>query len=105
MKFVVEYASNGRPYWSLTSSNGKMVAWAGQTFPTTYNANRAAEDFKAGAKTARYETYLDDGGKWRWRAWRGSDKVAASGESFYGKYEAERAYENVRDTAGGATGP
>jgi hypothetical protein len=41
---------------------------------------------------------------WRWRAWRSSDKVASSGEPFYGEYEAKRAAANVRDHAGYATG-
>jgi uncharacterized protein YegP (UPF0339 family) len=66
---------------------------------------RVACEFKAGAKTARYETNEDTGGSWRWLAGRSSDKVAASGESFYSESNAERAYENVRDNAGNATGP
>lgn len=55
-----------------------MVAWAGENFSSTYNASRAASAFKSGAATARYEVYEDNGGSWRWRAWRSSDKVAAS---------------------------
>lgn len=81
-----------------------MVAWAGETFASQSNATRAAKSFKAGAATARYETYTDSGGSWRWRAWRSSDKVASSGESFDGEYEAQRAADNVRDNAGSASG-
>jgi uncharacterized protein len=91
--------------WHLYADNNKQVAWAGESFDSAANAERAARDFKAGAKTARYETFKDSGGDWRWRAWRSSDKVAASGESFYSESNAERAYENVRDNAGSATGP
>lgn len=105
MKFEVLNDTAGKPYWHLKSSNGEIVAWSGQRFSSHSAAHQAAQAFKVGAKTARYEPYLDDGGKWRWRAWRSSDKVAASGESFYGKYEAERAAANVRDNAGSATGP
>jgi uncharacterized protein YegP (UPF0339 family) len=105
MRFLVADNTAGKPSWWLYSSNDEKVAWAGETFASTSNAKRAAESFKAGAKTARYETYEDTGGNWRWRAWRSSDKVAASGESFASKYNAARAYENVRDNAGSATGP
>lgn len=91
----------GRPSWWLYSSNHEMVAWAGETFASLYNAKRAAESFKAGAFTARYETYTDAAGKWRWRAWRSSDKVAASGESFSSKASAAAAAENVQRNAGG----
>jgi len=92
--------------WRLYGDNGRMVAWAGETFASTSNATRAANAFKAGAATARYEVYQESGGNdWRWRAWRSSDKVASSGEDFASKSNAERAAENVRDNAGSAEGP
>jgi uncharacterized protein YegP (UPF0339 family) len=105
MRFTVGDTSGGEPSWWLYSSNGEMVAWAGETFASTSNAERAAESFKSGASTARYEIYADAGDKYRWRAWRSSDKVASSGESFASKSNAEHAAENVRDNAGSATGP
>jgi uncharacterized protein YegP (UPF0339 family) len=89
----------------LYGDNGEMVAWAGETFASESNALRACEQFKAGARTARYEPYVDQGDRWRWRAWRSSDKVASSGESFDSKSNAERAAANVRDNAGSASGP
>lgn len=104
-RFSANYDSGGHATWWLYASNGEMVAWAGQSFSTLYDAQRAARAFKAGAATARYDVYQDTGGHWRWRAWRSSDKVAASGESFYSKYDAERAAKNVQANAGGATGP
>lgn len=97
-------SSSGGPTWWLYGGNHEMVAWAGESFASDWNAKRAAQSFKEGAKTARYELYEDAGGKWRWRAWRSSDKVAASGESFSSKYSAQRAADNVRDNAGAATG-
>jgi uncharacterized protein len=103
--FSVGNNQAGQPSWWLYGDNNRMVAWAGETFDSTSNATRAATAFKAGAATARYEVYADTGGRWRWRAWRSSDKVAASGESFDGEYEARRAAENVRANAGSATGP
>lgn len=104
MKFVVTTTSIGSPTWKLVASNGEMVAWAGESFDSDSNALRAARAFKAGADEARYETYRDAGGFYRWRAWRGSDKVASSGEHFHSESNADRAAENVRAKAGSATG-
>ncbi|KQV73864.1 hypothetical protein ASC61_01910 [Aeromicrobium sp. Root344] len=105
MYFKVGPTESGASSWWLYSGNHEMVAWAGETFASSSNASRAANSFKVGASSARYEIYEDAGSKWRWRAWRSSDKVAASGESFTGQYEAQRAADNVRDNAGSATGP
>lgn len=105
MRFSVGNNKGGKPSWWLYGNNDEMVAWAGETFASMPNATRAAQAFKTGAKTARYEVYLDSGSSWRWRAWRSSDKVAASGESFVSRQSAERAAYNVRDNAGGANGP
>lgn len=104
MRFSAGPTQNGAYSWWLYSGN-ENVAWAGETFASEYNARRAAQAFKIGAATARYDVYLDGGSKWRWRAWRSSDKVASSGESFSSRWSAERAAENVRDNAGRATGP
>lgn len=105
MRFSVNATTSGDYSWWLYGGNDRKVAWAGETFASRSNATRAAESFKAGAATARYEVYQDTGGNWRWRAWRSSDKVASSGESFAGKFEAHRAAENVRDNSGSADGP
>ena len=102
MRFAVGQNQAGNYTWWLYAANNKMVAWAGEAFASQYNAQRAAASFKAGAYWARYEVYLDSGQAWRWRAWRGSDKVAASGESFSSKSAAEAAAENVRLNAGSA---
>lgn len=104
MRFSVGNNTAGHASWWLYGANGETVAWAGETFASMSNAERAARAFKAGAATARYEIYADAAGEYRWRAWRSSDKVATSGEAFDTKYNAERAAENVRRNAGGATG-
>lgn len=104
MRFSVGVSEAGKPSWWLYSSNGQQVAWAGETFASSTNATRAAHAFKQGASTAKFEVYADKGGKFRWRAWRGSDKVASSGESFSSEYNAQRAADNVRLNAGSATG-
>lgn len=105
MRFLATEDKADNPCWWLYGGNSEMVAWAGETFASVGNAKRAAEAFKVGAATARYEVYLDSAGQWRWRAWRSSDKVAASGESFASEPNARRAADNVRDNARNATGP
>lgn len=105
MQFEVLNDTAGKPWWRLKSGNGKLVAWSGETFSSHAKAKEMAQAFKVGAKTARYDVYKDNGGNYRWRAWRSSDIVASSGESFDGEWEAKRAADNVRDNAGGATGP
>lgn len=105
MRFHVGNTTAGKPSWWLYGDNHKKVAWAGETFASIANARRAAEAFKTAAAMCRYETYLDDGGSPRWRAWHSSDKVAASGESFSSVSAAEAAAENVRLNAGSADLP
>jgi len=104
MRFEVANDKAGKPSWWLYANNNELVAWAGETFASLYNAERAAGAFKVAAKVARYEVYLDGAGQYRWRAWRSSDKVAASGEAFSSKWAAEVAAANVRDNAGNAGG-
>ncbi|MFN8046586.1 MAG: hypothetical protein U0Q08_11160 [Dermatophilaceae bacterium] len=99
-RFHVDYNRAGAATWWLYGNNNEMVAWAGESFASLANARRAASAFKAGARSARYDVYLDAAGAWRWRAWRSSDKVAASGESFSSEYAAQRAAANVSDNAG-----
>ena len=70
MHFHIGNNKAGNPSWWLYAANNKQVAWAGESFTSMSNARRAAESFKAGAKTARYEIYADSGGHYRWRAWR-----------------------------------
>ncbi|NYD57047.1 uncharacterized protein YegP (UPF0339 family) [Nocardioides marinisabuli] len=103
-RFHVGDNTAGKPSWWLYASNNEMVAWAGESFDSRYNAQRAAAAFKAGTKTARYDIYQDAGDAWRWRAWRGSDKVASSGESFSSRSAAEQAAARVRENAGTAAG-
>lgn len=104
MRFEVGADQGGHYTWRLYGDNNRMVAWAGESFDSQSNAQRAATSFKAGASSARYETYLDGASAWRWRAWRSSDKVASSGESFSSHAAAQGAADNVRDHAGTATG-
>jgi uncharacterized protein len=80
--------------------HSELIAWVGETFASVHNALRAANAFKAGASTARYDVYLDASNAYRWRAWRSSDKVAASGQSFSSKSAAQVAADNVGRNAG-----
>ncbi|MFV0253274.1 MAG: hypothetical protein ACK5H2_08045 [Beutenbergiaceae bacterium] len=103
MRFKVGYNRGKQATWWLYAHNGQLVAWAGEAFASLSNAQRAAAAFKAGAASARYEVYEDARGTWRWRAWRSSDKVAASGEAFSNQPAARRATDNVHDNARTAT--
>lgn len=104
MYFEVSNDAGGHPTWKLYGANHELVAWAGESFFSTHNAERAARTFQAAASIAHYEVYLDGGSKYRWRATRAGQKVAASGEAFASRSNAERAAENVRTNAGRARG-
>jgi uncharacterized protein YegP (UPF0339 family) len=105
MYFSVGQNKAGDYSWWLYGDNHETVAWAGESFDSKWNAQRACGSFKAGARAATYDVYEDGGGSWRWRAWRSSDKVASSGESFASRSNAERAAVHVRQNAGNASGP
>jgi uncharacterized protein YegP (UPF0339 family) len=104
MRFEV-YADSGSHYrWRLWSGSNK-VASSGESFASKYNADRAAEGFKSKAKTASYMVF-GSGSAWYWHAKAGNgEKIATGGESFVSRSNAEKAAANVRDNAGGATGP
>lgn len=52
----------------------------------------------------KFEIYPDSAGNYRWRLKSSNGQiVASSGESFASRANAERAAENVRDNAGGAS--
>jgi uncharacterized protein YegP (UPF0339 family) len=104
VKFVVDLGRGAHPTWRLYSGI-VMVAWAGTTFGDNTRANRAAEAFRSGADTARYEAYLTSSNEWRWRAWRSSSTVGYSGQSFVTKDDAENAADVVRRNATDATPP
>jgi uncharacterized protein YegP (UPF0339 family) len=46
-----------------------------------------------------FEVYKDTGGSYRWRLWSGSNKVAASGESFASEGNAERGAKDFKANA------
>lgn len=104
MQFEV-YADTGGQYrWRLLSGSNKVAA-SGESFASRSNAERAANGFKAGAKTAKY-TVTGSGSSWYWNAKAANgEKIATGGESFVSEAGARRSYENVRDNAGSATGP
>lgn len=85
--------------WWLYGDNHVQLAWAGETFPSLSNAQRAAAAFKAGASTATFDVYADTATQWRWHATRSSDKAASSGEAFDSRSNAQRAADNVKANA------
>lgn len=104
MKFVVDNGRGAHPTWRLYSGM-VTIAWAGKTFDDNARATRAAEAFRRGAGSARYEAYQTSGKQWRWRAWRSTSTVAYSAERFATKEDAENAADVVRRNATEATAP
>jgi len=104
MRFVVDIGRGANPTWRLYSGI-VMVAWAGTTFNDNTRATRAAEAFRSGADTARYEAYQTSNNEWRWRARRSSSTVAYSGQRFATKDDAENAADVVRRNATEAAPP
>jgi uncharacterized protein YegP (UPF0339 family) len=104
MKFVVDNGRGAHPTWRLYSGT-VMVAWAGTTFDDSARATRAAESFRGGADTARYEAYQVRNNEWRWRARRSTSTVAYSGQRFATKDDAENAADIVRRNATEAAPP
>lgn len=104
MKFVVDNGRGAHPTWRIYSGID-MVAWAGKTFDDNARATRAAEAFRGGADTARYEAYQTRSNEWRWRAWRSTSTVAYSAQRFATKDDAENAADVVRRNATEATPP
>ena len=102
MKFIVDNGRGAHPTWRLYSGI-VMVAWAGTTFDDSARATRAAESFRGGAGTARYEAYRTSSNEWRWRARRSTSTVAYSGQRFATKDDAENAADVVRRNATEAT--
>jgi uncharacterized protein len=105
MNFEVYADAAGKYRWRLKGGNGQIVASSGESFASKSNAERAAEGFKASAKTATY-TVFGSGTAWYWNAKASNgEKIASGGESFVSEDNAQRAADNVRDNAGSATGP
>jgi uncharacterized protein YegP (UPF0339 family) len=104
MRFEVYEDGGGKARWRLRSSNGKLVASAGEPFANRSNAKRAAAAFKANAIKSEFEVYADSGGKHRWRATsRNGQTVATGGEPFDSQSSARRAATNVQKSASAAT--
>ena len=102
MRFEVYTTSAGNQRWRLIAGNGEEVANSGENLT---NAKRAAESFKASAKTCEYDVYAS-GTNWRWRAKASNGQIVAScGEPFVSQSNARRAADNVKSNAGTATGP
>lgn len=104
MKFEVYLDTSDEYRWRLWSGSNRVAA-SGESFASKSNAERAAEGFKTGAKTATYTTF-GNGTAWYWNAKASNgEKIATGGKSFVSDYNAQRAADNVRDHVGGATGP
>ncbi len=106
MHYELYIDAKGNHRWRLRSSNGQIVASAGEGSASESKAKTAAANFKVRAASWSYLVYEDLAGKYRWRVRSSNgEKIASSGEPFTSRSKAERAAENVRTNAGAATGP
>lgn len=104
LSFSIMNTLAGRPAWWLHAPGGYLVAWSGAPFVDDAAAREAAGVFQDRAHAARFEVYVDTGGKFRWRAWSRAVRVAESGEWFVSRSEAQRAADDVRQRTAGAEG-
>ena len=106
MEFLVAPGLGGGPSWWLYSTDGELLAWAGQYFASLAYAHKSAMAFKSAAKEAQYEVYSHADGGWRWRAVEYINyPMASSPESFPDRARARRAAKNVAKGASRAVGP
>ena len=102
-QFDVFQDITGRYRWRLFASNGRRVATASESFTSSSHAQAAARRFKANAQAMfDFQTYVDSGDNYRWRAQANGQTVASSGEPYYSANVAKAAADNVRAHAGGA---
>ena len=103
-QFDVFQDITGRYRWRLFASNGRRVATASESFTSSSHAQAAARRFKANAQaTFDFQTYVDAGENYRWRAQADDGQtVTSSGEPYYSANVAKAAADNVRAHAGGA---
>lgn len=103
-QFDVYEDITGRYRWRLFASNGRRAATASESFRASKEAHDAAARFKTHAGNGYdFQTYLDAGENYRWRARAANGQtVAASGEPYFSQRVAQAAAENVRAHAPGA---
>ena len=49
MKFLIETNLASKPTWWLLDDDNRVIAWAGQTYPSLAYADQAAHDFRVNA--------------------------------------------------------
>ena len=111
MKFTVDKLEPVEPgsspdkytWWLLDDSVGVLAC--GAIYLTRSDAAGAAKDFKQVASAARYEIFVDRGGRRRWRCWDDDHVLAQSPEPFASDADTQRAIDLVRGRATDATGP
>ena len=106
MSLEVYGDKGGKSRWRLKSSNGQTIASSGESFSTPAAAKKAASGFSKGAGKWNYEVYANKAGKHSWRAKATNGQtVGSAGAAFASKSNAQRAANNIRGNAGGASGP
>jgi len=92
--------------WRLNATNGRIVATSSESYASRASAKVAAERLRSNPDSYEYVIDVDEAGNYRWRASAADGQnIAASGESFASRHDAERAARGARDLAASAAGP
>lgn len=108
-KFELFKAQNNQWSWRFKASNGRSIAYAGETYHNKNDALHGINLVKKHASTApfsgyKFELFVADNGQHAWRFVAPNHKsIAWSGETYHNKADAEHGMQLVRTNA--ATAP
>ncbi len=87
--------------WRLKSSNGKILATAGQGFKSKRSCEASINNLKDGAGDKyKFETYEDNKKEHRWRAIASNGQtVASSSQGYSNKADCEKAIALIKSSA------
>jgi uncharacterized protein YegP (UPF0339 family) len=88
--------------WRLKSSNGKVLATAGQGFKSKRSCETSIDNIKNGAGSDKYkfEPYEDNKGEHRWRLVASNGQtVASSSQGYSNKADCDKAIALIKSSA------
>lgn len=104
--FEIYADASGRHRWRLKAANGRIVAMSAEAYVAPASAKAAVERIRANAEARPYRIEPDQSGNFRWRVVAANGQtVAASGESFASRHDAERDARDAIDLASSAARP
>lgn len=104
-KFELFKAQNNQWSWRFKASNGRSIAYAGETYYNKADALHGIDLVKQYASTApfngyKFELFAADNGQYAWRFKAPNHKIIAwSGETYHNKADAEHGMQLVKTYA------